>query len=238
MELTPEMLPELQKIKVGFTQGHPCSYLRDQEERVAVVLEEELQTASGYELLMANGFRRSGDTIYRPYCEGCNKCIAIRIDAEHSTPSRSQKRLLNKAKDLHWEVNFEIDNNWFEVYAAYINARHSDGSMFPPQKNDFAKFSQSSKIPISYLQIYHNDKLVSVAVTDQVSNANSAFYTFYDPNFPISLGTLSVLLQIEFTRLQGKKWLYLGYQIDECAAMNYKVRFDSHQKLVNQRWQG
>jgi arginine-tRNA-protein transferase len=232
------VVPELQQIKVGFTQSHPCSYLKDQQERVAVVLEETLQTDNGYELLLANGFRRSGNTLYRPYCERCNKCIAIRVDVESSTPSKSQKRLLNKAKSLHWEVNSNIDENWFDVYSSYINARHQYGSMYPPNKEDFLKFSQSTQIPNSYLHIYHKDKLISVAVTDQVSNANSAFYTFYDPDFPISLGTLSVLLQIQFTRLQGKKWLYLGYQIDECAAMNYKVRFDSHQKLVNQRWQG
>jgi arginine-tRNA-protein transferase len=34
----------------------------------------------------------------------------------------------------------------------------------------------------------------------------------------------------------NKEWLYLGYQIDECPAMNYKTRFHPHQRLVNQRW--
>lgn len=71
-----------------------------------------------------------------------------------------------------------------------------------------------------------------------MQDANSAFYTFYDPDIKLSIGTLSVLYQLELTRKQGKRWLYLGYQIDECPAMSYKVRFDSHQRLVNHRWQG
>ncbi|GAB7219846.1 arginyltransferase [Vibrio comitans] len=232
------MNPELQQIRVGFTQSHQCSYLKDKQERVAIALDNELQSLQGYELLLANGFRRSGDTIYRPHCEGCSKCIAIRIDVEHCKPSKSQKRLLNKGKQYTWEVTTKINPNWFDIYEKYIEARHFEGSMYPPKRDDFAKFIRSSTIPTTFLQIFYQDQLVSVAVTDQVNDANSAFYTFYDPEHPISLGTLSVLYQIQYTRLQGKKWLYLGYQIDECPAMNYKVRFDSHQKLVNHRWQG
>ncbi|GAM72637.1 hypothetical protein JCM19236_2389 [Vibrio sp. JCM 19236] len=29
--------------------------------------------------------------------------------------------------------------------------------------------------------------MISVAVTDQVENANSAFYTFFDPELPFSM---------------------------------------------------
>ncbi|CAM3150767.1 arginyltransferase [Vibrio rarus] len=232
------MNPELQHIRVGFTKSHPCSYLADRQERVAVALDSELLNINGYELLLANGFRRSGDTIYRPHCDGCQKCVAIRIDVEQFTPSKSQKRLLNKAAQYSYKVTDSIDERWFDIYKRYIEARHANGSMFPPNKDDFTKFIHSSTIPSSFLHIFDEQKLLSIAVTDQLGNANSAFYTFYDPEHPMSLGTLSVLRQIQYTRSQGKKWLYLGYQIDDCPAMNYKVRFDSHQKLVNQRWQG
>lgn len=230
--------PEIQQIRVGFTQNHPCSYLKNQQERVAVALDDELQGVAGYELLLANGFRRSGDTIYRPHCDLCSKCIAIRIDAQNSSPTKSQRRLLNKAKTLYWEVSDQIDPNWFTLYEGYINARHQGGSMYPPKQEDFVRFMRSQQIPNSFLHVYEEHKLIAVGVIDQTRNANSAFYTFYEPEHPISLGTLSILYQIEYTRLQGKKWLYLGYQIDECPAMNYKVRFDSHQRLVNHRWQG
>ncbi|OBT13923.1 arginyltransferase [Vibrio sp. UCD-FRSSP16_10] len=232
------MNSELQQIQVGFTQNHPCSYLKDQQERVAVALDEELQSSQGYELLLANGFRRSGETIYRPYCESCNKCTAIRIDVEQFRASKSQKRLLNKAKHMHWEVTHDISAHWFELYRQYIEIRHFEGSMYPPNEMDFKKFIHSNTVPSGFLHIYEQEKLISIAVTDQLNDANSAFYTFYSPQHSLSLGTLSVLYQIQYTRSQGKKWLYLGYQIDECPAMNYKVRFDSHQKLVNQRWQG
>ncbi|MFA0233158.1 arginyltransferase, partial [Vibrio sp. 10N.261.45.A7] len=62
--------------------------------------------------------------------------------------------------------------------------------------------------------------------------------TFFDPDIDISMGTLGVLFQIQHAQKEQKQWLYLGYQIDECPAMNYKVRFQRHQRLVNQRWQG
>ena len=60
------MSSDLQQIRIGLTDSHPCSYLQDKQERVAVALDPTMHTASSYEVLLANGFRRSGDTIYKP----------------------------------------------------------------------------------------------------------------------------------------------------------------------------
>ncbi len=229
---------ELQHIKIGLTTNHPCSYLAGREERVAVALDPQMHSSSSYEVLLANGFRRSGDTIYKPHCINCQACEAIRLSIPDVKLSRSQKRIKNKAATLTWTMKESMDKNWFELYSRYIEVRHKDGSMYPPKRMEFDQFSQSSWLNTQFLHIYDQQNLVAVAVTDVMSNAASAFYTFYDPDHPISIGTAAVLFQIEYCQQQGKQWLYLGYQIDECPAMNYKVRFQRHQRLVNQRWQG
>ncbi len=110
--------------------------------------------------------------------------------------------------------------------------------MYPPQKDEFDKFAKSQWLNTQFLHIYQHNQLIAIAVTDVLPHSASAFYTFFDPNSPLSIGTLAVLLQLEFCKTHQKQWLYLGYQIDECPAMNYKVRFQRHQRLVNQRWQG
>ncbi|WP_076587208.1 arginyltransferase [Vibrio ostreicida] len=232
------MSSDLQQIRIGLTDSHTCSYLKEQQERVAVALEPSMHSPSSYELLLANGFRRSGDTIYKPHCDQCQACQAIRVSVPDIHWSKSQKRLLSKAQHLTWVLREEMEPGWFELYTRYINARHRDGTMYPPNKNDFAQFSQCHWLRIQYLHIYDQDQLVAIAVTDTLSNSASAFYTFYDPEHELSLGTLGILFQLKYCQQEGKQWLYLGYQIDQCPAMNYKVRFQRHQRLVNQRWRG
>lgn len=233
------MSTDLQHIRIGLTNNHPCSYLPKQQERVAVALDEELHTAKHYQLLMANGFRRSGDTIYKPHCEHCNACQAIRVAIKFFTPSKSQKRLLNKARHFRWEMKPQMDSEWFDLYSRYITKRHRHGTMYPPKRDEFARFAQTTWLTTLFLHVYdESDQLVAIAVTDVMDHSSSAFYTFFDPDHPLSLGTLAVLFQVKYCQENNQHWLYLGYQIDECPAMNYKTRFQRHQKLVNQRWQG
>jgi arginine-tRNA-protein transferase len=106
----------MHSISIGLTHESPCNYLKDQLERVAVVIEPELHTDLNYDMLLANGFRRSGATIYRPYCLQCAACQSIRIPALDFTPSQSQKRLWNKARHLRWEMKASMDDSWFSLY--------------------------------------------------------------------------------------------------------------------------
>jgi arginine-tRNA-protein transferase len=225
-------------IRIGLTESHACSYLPDQLERVAIVLDSTIKSPQNYERLLANGFRRSGSMIYQPYCDRCSSCQAIRLPVHDIQLSKSQKRLLNQSKNVRWEMKSQLDDNWFTIYQHYINARHQHGSMFPPNRNDFLQFSECNWLDTRYLHLYLDNQLMAIAVTDIMPQCASAFYTFYDPDSSLSLGTLAVLMQLEYCKLEHKPWLYLGYQIDECTAMNYKVRFHPHQRLVNQRWQG
>ncbi|WP_261903872.1 arginyltransferase [Vibrio fortis] len=228
----------LHQIRIGLTDNHSCSYLPERQERVAVTLDEHMHTPDNYEVLLANGFRRSGATIYKPHCDNCSSCHALRLFIPEIQLSKSQKRLLNKAKSLTWKMKPQMDETWFELYSRYITARHRSGTMYPPKKDEFLQFSKNDWLDTQYLHIYHNEKLVAIAVTDVMSQSTSAFYTFFDPDIDLSLGTLGVLFQIQHAQQTQKQWLYLGYQIDECPAMNYKVRFQRHQRLVNQVWQG
>lgn len=227
-----------QQIKIGLSAQNSCNYLTGRLERVAVALDGELHTPEGYELLLANGFRRSGDTIYTPYCDSCKACQAIRLSIADINLTRSQIRLGKRAEKLRWEAKSTMDKNWFVLYQNYINKRHQHGSMFPANRDEFAKFAHCEWLDTRYIHLYDQDKLLAIAVTDLMENCASAFYTFFDPDSPLSLGTIGILTQIKYCQQTNKQWLYLGYQIDECPAMNYKVRFHRHQRLVNQRWQG
>jgi arginine-tRNA-protein transferase len=80
-------------------------------------------------------------------------------------------------------------------------------------------------------------RLVGIALVDRGASALSAVYCYYDPDLErLSLGTYSILKQIELCRSFELTHLYLGLFIDDCDRMRYKARFLPHERLVGGRW--
>ncbi len=224
-----------ENLKFGITGNFDCNYLPEQKERLLVAVDERLHNSQHYSWLMHEGFRRSGDQIYRPHCLQCHACQSLRVLAQEFIPSKSQKRLLKK--NQHFEVKFSdsIQDNYYPLYENYINTLHSDGSMYPANYQQYASFITCNITKQLFMEVWDQDKLISVAVTDDLADALSAVYTFYDPSYRKSgLGVFSILKQIEQTQILNRKYLYLGYQIDACQKMNYKDRYYPHQKISRQ----
>ena len=130
-----------------------------------------------------------------------------------------------------------IKNDYYPLYEKYINEIHCDGAMFPATPAQFESFTENNITKQLYIEIYHDEKLISVGVCDDLDNALSAVYTFYHPGYrKYGLGVLSILKQIEICQQLQREILYLGYQIDECEKMNYKSRFKPHQILIDNQW--
>ena len=92
-------------IKLGLSQPMPCSYIDAQQEQLLVTMDELCETPVYFEQLLAMGFRRSGDQIYRPHCPSCQKCQAVRVLADQFVPTKSQKRKL-AYRNKHFSVHF------------------------------------------------------------------------------------------------------------------------------------
>jgi len=226
-------------IKVALTPPMPCNYLDEQQEQILVVQDDELHNQAGYEVLLLNGFRRSGNDVYRPHCQTCQACQSIRVDAQLFKPSKSQKRLLNKNKHIEMRVSHQPQANYYPLYERYINTLHSDGAMFPASESQYEGFITSAWLTPTFIEFYLDNALIAVAVTDVMADSMSAMYCFYDPDhLHSSLGTYAILQQLALLKSTGKKWLYLGYQIDLCNKMNYKVKFNPHERLIAGKWQG
>ncbi|MFY8349516.1 arginyltransferase [Pseudoalteromonas sp. SSM20] len=231
-------MTEHMPVKLGISQQFPCSYIDNEQERLLVVLDHDFYTQQKFEHLLALGFRRSSDQIYRPHCPSCNACKAIRLEVSEFKPSRSQKRIIAKSNEFRLESSKQSKDIYYTLYEKYIVLRHHDGAMFPPSIEQYESFLTCSWLNINYLELWHQDKLIAVAVTDTLFESLSAIYTFFDPEYEhYSLGTMMILKQIEFAKQLNKRYLYLGYQIDACRKMNYKTKFNPYQKLNNNVWQ-
>jgi len=227
-------------LKIFPTGMHPCSYLPGLIARNAVVDPKYTMTPEIYDYLIQNGFRRSGEQVYRPYCHTCEECITTRIPVAEFKRSRSQKRNWKLNQDLLIKINTAgFKEEYLPLYQQYLEDRHD--SM---DSAGVESFLLADWCDIHFIEFYTHDennttqKLIGVAVTDVIKSGLSAVYTFFDPveGNKRSLGVFAVLWQIEHAKSQGKKYVYPGFWIKDCRKMNYKTRYQPIEGLKRGKW--
>lgn len=218
---------------------HPCAYLPERTARLAFVDPDAGMDASTYGWYAEHGFRRSGTSVYRPYCSRCQACVPVRIPVADFVPDRGQRRIWNRNGDLSVQVvatDFSAEH--YALYKRYLAARHPGSSMEEANESDYHQFLLSSWGRTRLMEMRAAGVLVAVAVVDELPQAWSAVYTFFEPELAKrSLGTYAVLRQIDAVRRLDLRWLYLGYWIAASRKMAYKDRFRPYEQLGVNGWQ-
>jgi arginine-tRNA-protein transferase len=228
----------MRDLKVYTTYPHSCSYLDDQEATTLFVDPRQPMDKLLYSNLSQMGFRRSGNHIYRPHCTHCNACIPARIPIASFEPKRSQRRAWKRNRDLTVHRSPHLrDEAAFDLYRRYIEQRHADGDMYPPDRDQYESFLNDAWDCTHYYRFYDRNTLVALAVVDELQDGLSAIYTFFEPTADSrSLGSYAILWQIEQTRRMGLDYLYLGYWIRGCRKMAYKSDYRPLELYLNNRW--
>ena len=226
--------------RIGFylTPPHPCSYLEGNIASTAFADPNLKLTSSVYNHLIQYGFRRSGNHIYRPHCDNCAACVSIRVKTKEFTPGRRFKRVLSNNKDLAYQITENANTpEHYELYRKYISSRHEGGEMDEDDPNTYKEFICTTWAQTKYLEARLDEKLIAVAVIDQVNNGLSSVYSFFDPEYPKrSLGNYLILKQIELNNSFHNEFLYLGYWIEKCQKMKYKGDYKPHQLFIEGNW--
>ena len=232
------MTSSMRDLKVYTTYPHSCSYLEDQEATTLFVDPRQPVDQKLYSNLSQLGFRRSGSHIYRPHCTHCDACIPARIPVDLFEAKRGQRRTWNRNQDLTVHATDDMrDDAAFELYQNYIESRHSDGDMYPPEREQYESFLSNAWGCTRYYRFYDGDSLVALAVVDELVDGLSAIYTFFDAaQNRRSLGGFAILWQIEKAREMGLTYLYLGYWVRDCQKMAYKSDYRPLELYVNNRW--
>jgi len=226
-------------IEFYLTAPHDCPYLPDNQAKTLFLSPQHTPSPQVYDGLIQQGFRRSGDHIYRPYCEKCQSCISVRLLAKQLKPTKQQKRCIRKAKAFKTSVSkAQFDLTHYRLFEKYINIRHSDGDMCPTSQKQYREFILSSWMNTYFLDIFNeSDQLIACAVFDQLNDGLSAIYTFFDPEYSnFSLGRLAILKLATICQQQGLNHLYLGYWIKQCQKMSYKGGYRPLECFINQKW--
>lgn len=218
---------------------HPCSYLPGRQASTVFVDPQQPVDGPLYAQLSELGFRRSGQHIYRPYCRGCQACIPLRVPVEPFRPSRQQRRILKRNQDLEvcW-APLAWRDEYYSLYACYIEQRHRDGDMYPPSPEQFRSFLLEDSGFSQFIEFRQTGRLLAIALCDRLENGLSAVYTFFDPHETTrSLGRFAVLWQIGEAQRLGLPAVYLGYWIEGCRKMSYKCEYRPFELYLEQHWQ-
>lgn len=226
-------------ILLYLTTEHECGYLPDRMASSIVPDPKLSMDMSIYSHLLKQGYRRSGDFIYRPHCTGCNECRPCRIPVTQFLPKRNQQRCLKSNQDLTLNmVQACYSDEYFELYQNYLNARHGDGEMSDPNPDDFEQFLYCEWSNTYFLEVRKDERLLAVAVTDVTPSGLSAVYTYFDPGEPKrGLGNFCILQQIRQVQRMNLEHLYMGYWINDCQKMKYKANFQPMQAFIDNIWQ-
>lgn len=217
-----------------------CPYIEGQvERRVVTELVPELVDAGLFESLTIAGFRRSHSYAYRPMCPSCSACVPVRILVDKFRPRRSLSRT--------WRANADLDaasrpaiatREGFDLFQRYQLSRHGDGDMASMDFGDYRALVEDGVAETRLVELRDpQGALVGVCLYDVLAGALSAVYSFFEPTLPArGLGSHLVLWLVEEARRTRRAHVYLGYWIEQCRKMAYKIRFQPIEVLGPGGW--
>jgi arginine-tRNA-protein transferase len=227
------------EIRLYETLGTPCPYLEGRTWVSQVFVDPELPSGL-YEGLLSRGFRRSGLHFYRNECPGCRECRQLRVPVLSFTPTKSMRRVYRKNLDVEIELGpVDFDEEVFRLYTRYTEFQH--GKNDPEDDDDpeenFKTFLCASPFESHTMKYRIGGRLAAVGWLDFLPDSLSSVYFAFDPDFAKrSLGTFSVLKEIELAGETGRRLHYLGFYVSGSPKMRYKGRFGPHEVLYGGVW--
>jgi len=214
----------------------PCGYLADREAQLHYEVAWEI-TPAEYEQRIDEGWRRFGHALFRPACGHCDLCRPIRIPVATFEPNRSQRRALHLNED---SVNITVNapsasRENLALYDRYHQAQHLSKGWPEYDPKDEESYLESFVVnPFATEEwSYRIDgRLVGVGYVDSLPKGLSAIYFIHDPEERHrSLGVFNILSILRAAAAQKKPFVYLGYYVEGCRSMEYKLGYRPNELL-------
>ena len=219
-----------------------CPYLDDRPARMPLELPVSTLSPAQLDHVLAAGYRRSGNFVYRTQCPQCQQCRPTRV-RPHEFPMRTSfRRVLRRGDEaLHlcWSTP-TVDDQRVALFNAHRDGRRLGGEgrdpVTPSSYRGFLVDSCCDTIELA-MRCKTDDRLLGIAVIDVGRTSISAVYTHFHPDASqLSLGTYAILKQIQWAAENQMQWVYLGMYVADNPHLNYKARFAPQQRLIDGQW--
>ncbi len=182
---------------------------------------------------LSKGWFRSGPALHRSevFCfeEFLHTVINIRLPLNGYTPKKRFRRIYKKVKN-QFRVTVGHFYNSLEKETLYKSHKHRFNGFVVPtlfqylngedaKDNDFAIFDTYE------VCIFDGDKLIGFSIFDIGNQSISSILGVFDSDYAQhSLGTFTMLEEIEFAISQGFTYYYPGYILHNTTIFDYKLR--------------
>ena len=221
------------------TDAESCPYLPERTQQLELASLASISPQE-YDEALAEGRRRFADTLFRPVCPACHKCIPVRVPVATFQPSKSQRRVRRRNADIELEVGMPaISDDRLALYAEFHKNRHRRRGWPAPHMDAYEYFFTflDNVVPTLEFRYRLAGRLVGIAYVDESPLAFNSIYAFFAPDLGRrSLGTHDILVEIDEARRHGKDYLYLGYFVAGCLSMEYKAMFRPSERLLGGEW--
>jgi len=220
-------------------ETEPCPYLEGRTARMPLRMPLQTITPDDADRRLAAGHRRTGEFVYQTHCPSCQACEPIRIEVDSFQFQRNHLRTLKRCDQKLTQVIGPVraDDQRVLLFNKHRTARNLAKQDSEIDIEEYIWGFVRSCFDSFEIAYYLDDRLVCLAVCDTGKTSLSAVYTFYDPDLKKeSLGTYSILKQIQYCQSNRLRHLYLGYYVEGCVPMQYKSRFRPNQRLINNHW--
>jgi arginine-tRNA-protein transferase len=179
--------------------------------------------------LWAEGWRHFGAIFFRyrrwDHAGRHYTVTPLRVDLSRFAPSRSQRRVLARNRDLRVEVRpTEPDR---EMKRMFENHRRRFREEVPDSLQDFLSHAPAT-VPCrnETICVYEGGRLIAAHFLDLGRDSTSSVYAMFDPaESRRSLGIHTMLLAIDYSRSRGCRYYYPGYACREPSLYDYKKKF-------------
>lgn len=193
--------------------------------------EAEQVSSEDMDYLWSVGFRHFGTYFFRyssaPLDDKIGSIIPLRIDLDNFSLTKSQKKVKKKNKDLKVIIRDTIIDEEKEDLFFIHSDRFVQNK--PSSIYDFLSF-EPDIVPCANKEIclYDGDILVAASFLDIGLNSTSSVYAIFHPDYgKRSPGIYTLILEIEYSIQNKKKYLYPGYAFREESFYDYKKQFSN-----------
>lgn len=187
-------------------------------------------SASAYDKLLHGGWFRGARFMNKPdfICAsgGLFSPVHIRLPLESHTPRKSHAKMMRK-NDAQFKCIITpaiVDNRaeWLyqqqkEDFQAFIYPSLDEAIFTVDDPNSFRTFS---------IRVFDGEKLIATSFFDVGADSMASLLGLYDKKYASkSLGSYTILKEIEFAQSLGLKFFYPGYVLDDMKVFGYKLEY-------------